>query len=181
LLEFPREFQYLSLDPNPKTRIPSNFWIEALPVIELIEEVLPELAQQLTRDGITQKLVDKYRSGKIKSVIHCRKIVEAYKLASADHRRDVVIDRLRAYLLNPSLETRDAFDEFVLDAARIQNALTTSRDFLSTLKRLNIQYATDYREDLITSLKDVRSYIEYVLDKLEGVEAPPEVSKQEEE
>src|SRR5574341_622964 len=29
LLEFPERFQNLSLDPDPKTRIPSNFWIEA--------------------------------------------------------------------------------------------------------------------------------------------------------
>src|SRR5713226_4172434 len=37
LLLFPEQFQLMSLDPDPTTRIPSNFWIEALPVLDLVE------------------------------------------------------------------------------------------------------------------------------------------------
>src|SRR5688572_12387362 len=35
LLDLPERFQLMSLDPDPKTRIPSNFWIESSPVLDL--------------------------------------------------------------------------------------------------------------------------------------------------
>jgi len=63
LLSFPERFQRLSLNPDPKERIPSNFWIEIYPVLKLCEEVLPKLVSQHGRDGITQKLVEKYQAG----------------------------------------------------------------------------------------------------------------------
>ena len=67
LLAFPERFQNLSLDLNPKTRIPSNFWIEALPVLDLAMEKAANV-KKLGRDAATDKLVDKYRDKKIKSV-----------------------------------------------------------------------------------------------------------------
>ena len=79
LLTFPERFQKLSLDPDPTTRIPSNFWIEALPVLDLAMEKT-ENTKKLGRDGATDKLVDKYRNRKIKSVIHFRRIMESYDL-----------------------------------------------------------------------------------------------------
>jgi ParB/RepB/Spo0J family partition protein len=180
LLSFPKKFQNMSLDPDPKARIPSNFWIEALPVLDLVNEVLPDIYQQLTRDGITQKLVDKYRRGKIKSVIHFRKVVEACNRAE-ENTREVVVKRIRAYILDPDLETRDAFDEFVLNAQRIQDAIEISQKYLGDIRKLKLQFASDYKEDLLASLAEIRDYLEYVLDRLKGVEAPPETSQKEEE
>src|SRR5256885_3229756 len=52
LLRFPEKFQRMSLDPDPKARIPSNFWIEALPVLELIDKELPKLSKELGRDRL---------------------------------------------------------------------------------------------------------------------------------
>ena len=170
----------MSLDPDPKTRIPSNFWIEVLPVLDLVSEVLPDIYQQLTRDGVTQKLVDKYRNKKIKSVIHFRKVIEAYGRAEGQDRT-VVVRRIRAYILDPDLETRDAFDEFVLNAKRIQDAIEISNRYLTDIRKLKLQFASDYKEDLLASLVDIRDYLEYVLDRLKGVEAPPETSQKEEE
>lgn len=181
LLVFPKKFQNLSLDPDPKTRIPSNFWIEALPVIDLAQQALPELYRQLGRDGVTQKLIDKYRAGKIKSVIHFRKVVEAYNLSVEDRRREVVIARIRSYIVNPEVETRDAFDEFVLDARRIQDAIEISRRYLNDVRKLRLQFAGDYRDDLVVTLSEIRSYLDYVLDKLKGVEPPPGTSEKEED
>ena len=180
LLEFPKRFQNLSLDPDPKKRIPSNFWIEALPVLDLAKDVLPDLYKQLGRDGVTDKLVEKYQAGKIKSVIHFRKITEAFNL-SADHRRTVVVARVRSYILNPQIETRDAFDEFVVDAKRIQDAIELSQQYLSDIRKLKLQYAAEYKDSLVSVLSDIRDYLEFVLDKLRGVEAPPETSEKEEE
>ena len=77
LLTFPERFQELSLDPNPKPRIPSTFWIEALPVIGLAIDTVPTISK-LGRDKATDNLVEKYRDRKIKSVIHFRRIMKSY-------------------------------------------------------------------------------------------------------
>jgi hypothetical protein len=131
LLTFPERFQNLSLDPDPTTRVPSNFWIEALPVINLGLKTLASI-QSLGRDATTDKLVDKYRAKKIKSVIHFRKVMEAFELSGDDPRvRAQVVRRLEEFLLKPALETRAAFDEFVIEKKRVQNALTACDVFLN--------------------------------------------------
>jgi len=86
LLGFPKKYQDLSLEPDPTTRIPSNFWTEAYPVLNLAEETLPTLTKKIGRDGITDNLVEKYRVKQIKSVIHFRRIIEAYDVASEDKK-----------------------------------------------------------------------------------------------
>src|ERR1017187_9470799 len=83
LLAFPERFQEMSLDPNPATRIPPNFWIEALPVLDVALDNLP-MIKKLGGDRATDKLVEKYRDKKIKSVIHFRRIMESYDLAEDD-------------------------------------------------------------------------------------------------
>src|SRR6266508_617084 len=95
LLSFPKRFQDLSLDPEPSTRIPSNFWIEAYPVLNLCEETLPKVVKKYGRDGVCDKLVEKYRAKGIKSVIHFRRIIEAYEITVDDKASNKkVIERL---------------------------------------------------------------------------------------
>ncbi len=177
LLEFPERFQNLSLDPNPKTRIPSNFWIEAYPILNLCEKSLPDLVARYERDGITDKLVEKYRAKRIKSIIHFRRIMEAYQVAESDHQlRDAVVKRLQEYILNVQLETRVAFDEFVVDNRRIQSALSACETFITQLQRAKLNYTADEtaRKDLIKALKEVQGYVAQLLDKLAGGDAPME-------
>lgn len=180
LLTFPKKFQDLSLDPDPKTRIPSNFWIEVLPVLDLCKEVLPELYGQLGRDGVTQKLVDKYRAKQIKSVIHFRKIMEAYEYTAGTARQTAVVERLRRYILDPKLETRKAFDEFVLEDRKVQNAIKACRDFLDELRRYKLQYTSE-KDDLLVALGDVKKYVQYLIQRIEGTDAPPPPASGEED
>ncbi len=175
LLLFDERFQLMSLDPDPKTRIPSNFWIEALPVIDLIEREIPALAKLLGRDKIIEKLVDKYRDRKIRSVIHFRRIMESYDTSDADNAvRASVIRRLEQFVLNPNLETRAAFDEFVVDKRRARNAVAACENFLSTLQQLKLVYTTDDadRAQLRDALKQVEAYCDSLSRALEGRDEP---------
>jgi len=172
LLSFSEKYQELSLDPEPTTRIPSNFWIEANPILDLTEETIPTLAKKLGRDGITDKLVEKYRGKKIRSVIHFRRITEAYELSEDDKsQRSRVIERLENYITNPQLETRAAFDEFVVDSRRIQNVVSACEEFISQIRRAKVEHVLE-REELTIALKDVKIYIEAILQKLEGSDEP---------
>jgi len=172
LLTFPERFQNLSLDPDPKERVPSNFWIEAYPVINLCEEVLPDLAKNLGRDGITDRLVEKYRAKRIKSVIHFRRILEAYELHVDENRkRKQVVERLRAYITDIQLETRRSFDEFVVDNRRIQGAIKACEEFIYQLERTKLSHAME-KDELMSALKDVKAYVEKLLQELEGSDQP---------
>ena len=173
LLTFPARFQELSLDPDPKARIPSNFWIEASPVLDLIEDELPKLFAELGRDGITDKLVQKYRERRIKSVIHFRRIIEAYELSADDEgTRAGMLARLEEYINDVSLETRKAFDSFVVDNRRVQTAIRACETFLTQLQRAKLEHTSLEREDLIRALSDVRQYINSLLEKLAGSDPP---------
>jgi ParB/RepB/Spo0J family partition protein len=180
LLEFPKKFQDLSLDLDPKNRIPSNFWIEALPVIDLCRETLPDLYAQLGRDGITQKFVDKYIEKQIKSVIHFRKIMEAYEFAAETPRQKVVIDMLRRYVLDPGLETRKAFDQFVLEDRKVQNAIRACREFVAELRRYKLQYTSE-KDELLDALQEVTHYATYLIERLKGSDPPPPPKSSEED
>lgn len=174
LLTFPDRFQEMSLDPDPKTRIPSNFWIEALPVINLAIETVPTI-QKLGRDRATDKLVEKYRSRKIKSVIHFRRIMESYDLSEDDPQiRAQVIRRVEAFFLDPKIETREAFDGFVVEKKRVQSALAACEGFLSQLQRFKLTYTTDdeERRNLRKALSEVRAYCESLERSLEGGDDP---------
>ena len=174
LLTFPEHFQKLSLDPNPATRIPSNFWIEALPVLELAMETVPVL-EKLGKDKATEKLVDKYRDRKIKSVIHFRRIMESYELSGDDPAlRAKVVRRIEGFFLNPKLETRAAFDEFVVEKKRIQSAIGACEYFLNQLQRFKLRYTTDDadRAALSEALIEVREYCRSLEQALKGSDDP---------
>lgn len=174
LLNFPEKFQAMSLDPDPTTRIPSNFWIEALPVLDLALEEIPTV-KTLGRDNATVKLVEKYRARRIKSVIHFRRIMESYDLSEEEPEiRDRVLRRIEEFFLNPTLETRAAFDEFVVEKKRVLNALSACENFINQLQRFKLTYTTDYEErgNLRKALHQVRDYCRRLEQALTGSDDP---------
>ena len=177
ILAFPIKFQQLSLDPNSKTRIPSNFWIEAYPVLNLCEIELPELVKKLTRDGITENLVEKYRAKNIKSVIHFRRIMDAYEfsLENGDQKKAVLND-LENYILDVSLETRKVFDPYVTDTKRAITAVAACDVFIGQLTRLNLDYTLE-RGEIRAALEKVMSFAKEIMIKLEGGDPPTPVEE----
>jgi ParB-like chromosome segregation protein Spo0J len=174
LLTFPERFQKLSLDPDPTTRIPSNFWIEALPVLDLAMDKV-ENVKKLGRDTATDKLVDKYRDRKIKSVIHFRRIMESYELAEDDPaQRAKVARRIEQFFLNPKIETREAFDEFVVEKKRVQSAIAACDAFITQLRRFKLRYTADdeERKTLRDALRQVKDYCDSLEQALVGSDDP---------
>lgn len=177
ILSFSDRHQQLSLDSDPKLRIPSNFWVELSPVLDLTEELLPGLVRDEGRDAITDRLVEKYRSKRIKSVIHFRRILEAYD--AQEERQDnegieAIGDRLREYILDRDIETRAAFDGFIMDRRSRQRATQAADKFMSELRKANIDHVTDDRDALIEKLVEVRGFVDVLLAKLEGDDPPVE-------
>jgi hypothetical protein len=179
LIDLPERFQELSLDPDPKTRIPSNFWIESAPVLDFaVEEIAP--LRQLGRNRSTDKLVEKYRAKKIKSVIHFRRIMDAYDMSEDDKEtRRKVMTRVEEYFLNPELETRAAFDGFVVEMRRTQTALAECENFIARIKKLKLKYIADDtdRNKLREALKNVRILCMSLDASLRGSDDPDVVNE----
>lgn len=179
LLAYPERFQEMSLDPNPVSRIPSNFWIEAYPVLGIYENeaALRDIIEQYGRDGITEKLVEKYRAGKIKSVIQFRMIMEAYE---DEQRRAEVVQSLREYILDIQLEARKTFEGFVKEGRKVQGTLAACDEFLKQINRLKLEHIVE-KDDVTRELEKVRDYINDLLQKLAGGDAPIEQAAEAEE
>lgn len=179
LIDLPERFQKLSLDPNPKTRIPSNFWIESAPVLDFAVEEVPTL-KTLGRNRSADKLVEKYRAKKIKSVIHFRRIMDAYDMSEDDKdMRRKILRRTEEYFLKPDLETRTAFDEFVVEMKRTQTALAECENFVSRIQKLKLRYIEDdsERKKLREALKAVRILCASLDESLRGSDDPDAVSE----
>jgi len=120
-----------------------------------------------------RRLVEKYRLGKIKSVIHFRRIVEAHEnTKGATEGRKRFLTTLEKYIQTVELETRAAFDGFVEDTRKVNSALQACEDFVITLKKTMVEHVTERREDLIHSLREARTYIDQLLSSLEGSDDP---------
>ncbi len=175
ILSFSDRHQQLSLDPDPRLRIPSNFWVELSPVLDLTKRLLPDLVQDEGRDAITDRLVEKYRNKRIRSVIHFRRILEAYDAQEEqedDEGVEAIGDRLREYILDPDLETRRAFDGFIMDRRSRQRATQAVDKFMSELRKAKVDHITDGRGTLIDKLSEVRDFVDTLLAKLEGDDPP---------
>ena len=174
ILTFPEQYRRMSMEPDPQKRIPSNFWVELHPVLELAENLLPEFTEQEGRNGITDRLISKYQDGKIRSVIHFRRILEAYEVQEDEEGLRVVADKLREYILDPELETRAAFDGFISDSRRAQKAVDAADKFIAEMNRAKIEHETDKKDELILKLTGVLLFVQNLLEILEGEDPPPE-------
>jgi len=171
LLNYPERYQQLSLEPDPTKRIPSNFWIELDPVLDLCRENLQGLIKRIGLNGIIDAVIEKYRAGRVRSVIHFRRIIEAYEVA--EDRRQRVVERLEEYIVTTDLETRAAFDEFVVDNRRVRGAITACDTFIRDLERSKVDHTVDHdRDDLRRALKKVAKFTQQMLDKLAGGDSP---------
>lgn len=173
LLEFPEKYQQMSLRQDPKERIPANFWIELFPLFEIVKTATPTDYKKLGRDGICDQMVAKYWNGSIKSVIHFRRISEAFEL-TRESRAEDFSNALHEYLNNIDLETRKAFDQFTVDGKKLLGAIAACDDFLKDLKKNKIEHIVDGKDKVMDRLKDVRRYIDQLITKLEGSDAPKE-------
>jgi ParB/RepB/Spo0J family partition protein len=175
ILSFPARYQDMSMDPDPTTRIPSNFWVELHPVLEIAQQEVPELVASEGRDGITDRLIAKYRNKLISSVIHFRRILEAFDVQEDRSGREEVADRLREYVLDPALETRRAFDGFIGDQRRYQRATDATDKFIRDIQAAKIEHLVDGKDELLRKLRGVLLFVQEVIEKLEGEDPPTEL------
>ena len=172
ILSFPERFQELSLIEDPKKRVPPNFWVELYPILELAEDQTPDLVHELGREGMTDRLVEKYYAKRIKSVIHFRRILEAFDVSETEQERQEVAAALARYVTTPDLETRAAFDRFIRDPRRVQRATDAADQFIRDVTRAKIDHSIEGKEALIAKLREVLGFVNGLIERLEGGDPP---------
>jgi len=132
--------------------------------------------ERYTADGLIDRFVAKYRAGRIASVIHLRRILEASE--AVRDARTTFIHRLAEFVDDETLETRAAFDEFVADTRRTQSVLRACEQFVTQVQRARIEHVVENRHEVMRALDDVRVLVHQLLDSLEG-EDPTAAAEQE--
>lgn len=172
ILSFPEEFQKLSLDPDPVKRIPSNFWVELYPVLEKLPDFIPALLSDLGRDQITRLLVEKYNKKKIKSVIHFRRVLEAIDIADSIEQKEEISSVIREWILDPEIDTKEAFEKFSQDTKRLQKTTQICEKFVQDIRKIRVELMVENKDELIIQLQSVVEFSQNLLDKLIGLEPP---------
>jgi len=171
LLKFDEKYQLMSLALDPRVRIPSNFWIELAPVLDLYEGLAPAFTDAVGgRNGLTDIMIDKYRHGQIKSVVNFRRILEAYDLIEQD--RAEFLDELQRFASEPDRELRVAFDRFIGDQRRVRTFLQACEDFVKLISRTSLEHVTDDRPTLIAAVSNVLIAANRLRLALEGDDPP---------
>ena len=97
--------------------------------------------------------------------------MEASELAESAEHRAKIAKRLEEYITDIELETRKAFDEFVVDNRRIANAIEACEEFITRLEKAKLDFVVD-RDALRVALKRVIKFSDRLLNRLAGSDAP---------
>jgi hypothetical protein len=84
------------------------------------------------------------------------------------------LSRIASFFLNPDLETRAAFDEFIVEQKRILSAVQECSDFVQRMDRLKLRYTADdeERKRLRNALKGVQRFCMTLEQMLQGSDDP---------
>lgn len=165
LLTFPPKYQELMLDPNPRSRIKSNFFIEVYPVLDLYEKLPARCRAKMDRRQLTDHFLELYRRGSIPSVIHFRRILEAYDYLKGTEREDEFFFAAQTLAEQMDVSIRKLFDPLAADDKSVATAEALCRDFLHRMRQLKIAH-TSKRAELRKILEAIKQHIEDLLEQL---------------
>lgn len=172
LLSYPKKYQKMMMAPETEKRIRANFFIELRPVLDLYMRLPKSCRANRSRNGLIDHFLDLYGKGKIASVVHFRRILEAY-----DHlREDGKVDEAKEERFLEAVQTlagsknysiRKLFDPLTAEDRVVESGEKMCRDFLNQLRKLKVQHVIR-RAGLRRALQSVHEYVDDLLTKLEG-------------
>lgn len=172
LLSYPAKYQEMMLLQDPSRRIKANFFIELHPVLDLYLSLPNQVRDGKDRLELIDHFLDLYRNGKIPSVIHFRKILEAYDCAVDAEETDpsrltAFGDAATALAQTNTHSIRQLFDPLIAGDKKADSAETACKDFLKAMRQLKPDHVTR-RSRLQQYLTAIRTLSTELLTKLEG-------------
>jgi hypothetical protein len=161
LLEFDKK--YLDMSLREKTRrITGDFFVQMYPVLELIKKQYPKLYKRVGRNGIIDKMVQKYEDGEITAVTEFRQfanIIRAQDLGAPRARiREIVED-----LITTSAPIAPAFKQEAREYLQAEKVRLAADRLMRSLNRLQIDKLSK-NSPLFPSLRKLRNRIDKILE-----------------
>jgi ParB family transcriptional regulator, chromosome partitioning protein len=126
LLDYPKKYQDMMLDPDPEKRVKADFFIELYVVRN---DRFVNSFTWYSRDEFTQAMLDRYRHGKLKAVTDFRLIKQHINNARDANKGKEISQRLREFTKDEEL----LIDHLRIGAASAAAAATTVRRYVDTL------------------------------------------------
>lgn len=164
LLSYPKRYQDLMLTGDEKERVKPAFFLEAYPVLNLIEKNLPEISAKYSRNEITDKFLKKHKSGAIKSAREFRQfadIIRATKKGLPKHR---VIPEIESLIEEPKSTVAETYEESAKTFYDLQFLESVALDFKHSISTIDPKHLIE-NKTLFQTLEDVRRSLESLLSK----------------
>ena len=159
----------MMLAPDPDKRLKANLFIEMAPVLDLYEEMGPTVCDGANRNELTDLFIEKYRHGRIPSVLHFRRILEARDNLEDTPRWAEVRHGAKLLVTDKETTIRELFDPLTLEDKKISDATDLCKQFLKKLKKLKLQHITK-RKAVLALLESIRAEVIRLSESLEGEE-----------
>lgn len=169
LLSFAKKYQSMMLSPDPDARIKANLFIEMAPVLDFYGEMGPSVCGGKDRNELTDVFINKYRIGKIPSVLHFRRILEARDNLEGTDRWSEVRLAAKKLVSDEEATIKGLFDPLTLEEKTIGDAKKLCNDFLKRLKTLNLEHITK-RKVVVGLLETIQKEVTRLLQSMEGDE-----------
>ena len=165
LLSFPKKYQDLMLTGDKKERVKADFFVEVYPVLSLIQKNLPEISKKYSRRKITDKLLNKYRSGVISSAREFRQFADIIRSVKRGLPKSEVIPQIQALIEEPELGVGDAYAEASKTFYDLRHLEYVADEFQRYLSAVEIESLIK-NERLFRTLMDIKRVIEDLLLKV---------------
>jgi hypothetical protein len=126
LLDYPKKYQDIMLDPDPEKRVKADFFIELYVVRN---DRFVNSFPWYSKDAFTQAMLDRYRNRRLKAVTDFRLIKQHINNARNAKKGKEISQRLRAFARNEELP----IDYLQIGAATVVAAVATVRRCVDTL------------------------------------------------
>ena len=162
LLSFPKKYQDLMLDPDPKNRIKADFFIELYAVRN---DRLVNSFEWFKKDKFTKKMLDRYKVGRftdgatrLKSVTDFRKIKQYISQAKSAKKEKTLSKRLREFSENIDLNLDHLEISSATVAAEAKAMGRTANKLIVELEKIDIGSFVG-EEELWESLEILRKTV----------------------
>ena len=171
LLSYDKKYQAMMMDPNPEKRVKANFFIELHPVLDLYMALPKDCRTGKSRNELIDHFLNLYRSGRILSVIHFRRILEAHDYTKEEDRIDEIKqerfrEAMRQLSVSRNLSIRKLFDPLTAEDRSVDSARSLCDQFLKDMRSLRVEHV-EKRAQLRKALLAVRKYVSDLLTRFE--------------
>lgn len=168
LLSYPKRYQDLMLTGDEEERVKSAFFLEAYPVLNLIEKNLPEISAKYSRDKITDNLLTKHRSGVIKSAREFRQFADIIRATKKGLPKHAVIPKVESLIEGPEVTIEETYEESSKTFYELQSLESTALDFKQYLSTIAPEDLAEHKK-LLQTLEKIEKTLESLLSKARNI------------